>query len=208
MVLYNEVIFPKIKEDQFNIKRYVHLLDKEITLSSGKKSNIYIDLRDLFNYIDDLSIFTEEYWEWIGNDVVTHNDIFNLIGLELWGLMMARELPHWQYTVGEGFRGYFLRKKKGHGIGKRFYFGDEFNPLDVNILIDDVLTSGGSVEESLDYIQGQEFKIGDRSFKVQIQKILVVVNRSEDPFITNINGIPIVQMFILNKNVLTKCELV
>jgi uridine monophosphate synthetase len=129
-------------------------------LKSGKQSNYYIDLRSIISYPD----FLKEFCELLGKIVVekTGNCKKLLCGLPYAGL---------PYTFGVSMLYnipmVMLRKEaKKHGTSKMIE-GD-YQKGEELILIDDILTSGTSIVESLQHLT--DFKI---------DTIIVIVDRCE-----------------------------
>ena len=130
------------------------------TLKSGKKSNYYIDLRSIISYPD----FLKEFCELIGKLVIekTENSKKILCGLPYAGLPYAFGVSM-LYNIPM----IMLRKEaKKHGTAKMIE--GTYHKDDELILLDDILTSGTSIIESLQHL---------KDFKIKI--IIVIVDRCE-----------------------------
>lgn len=128
----------------------------DFTLKSGKKSKYYIDLRHLVSHPFILKQLSNEINSKIGN----YNGL--ICGLPYAGIPYAQTVSilHTRPSI-------LLRKEqKKHGTGRMIE--GEYNKGDELIIIDDVLTSGTSILESLEHLK--EFTI---------RKIVVVVDREE-----------------------------
>ena len=128
----------------------------EFTLKSGKKSRYYIDLRNLVSHPKVLKEISNEINKRLG-------DYDGLIcGLPYAGIPYAQSI-----SVLHNRKSILLRKEqKKHGTGKMIE--GEYKEGGELVIIDDVLTSGTSIIESLEYL---------KIFK--IKKIIVIVDREE-----------------------------
>ncbi len=121
-------------------EKYLYRKEEEFTLSSGKKSNLYFDIKGLMLDPVGARIVAEEFEKLItlGNDEVKR--LIVLGGLELGAALLAPLMAY------RGFQTFVVRKKKkGYGydelvIGK-LGWGSSV------MLIDDVITTGNSIEQ-------------------------------------------------------------
>ena len=145
---YNKIIDKLVKLECFK--------EGNFFLKSGKQSDYYIDLRILVSYPEILkSICRLLYYK-------IENLDGKLCGLPYAGIPYAQSI-----SIMFNRPMILLRKeKKSHGTCKMVE--GSINDDDDIIVIDDVLTSGTSLLESLKYLN-----------KYNIKKILVVVDRDE-----------------------------
>jgi orotate phosphoribosyltransferase len=161
--------------------------DQELfTLSSGLRTDTYYDFRPLLLDDEDMEKLIEIYFEslWSGLDERDYDNRVYIIGLEFWGAVFTIKLPRWD--VWGSFIPIILRKKKSHGIGQRLYINEKIDKRRPIVLIDDVLTSGKSVSEAIDFLKHK---------KIQVDKVLVLLNRGK---LKTINGIPVESIFQLS----------
>ncbi len=153
----------------YNMVRIGSVKSGEYTLKSGKKSNIYVDMRnimstprlydDMFNIIDRLP--------------VVFDDIDVICGVPLGGIPFATFLSY-----KKSIPMIMLRDKvKTYGLGRQIegtcYKDDRV------LLIEDVVSTGASAKESIDIL---------RAHGLNVSKCLVLVSR-DDAAVANL-GIP------------------
>jgi len=128
----------------------------EFTLTSGKKSSYYVNMKLASTNPEILRLISVEFAKLIpdGTDIIA--------GMELGAVPLAVAL-----SLESGIPYTMIRKEeRKHGTGSRLE-----GPSDGKaVLIDDVATTGGSNIESLKVLQDEG---------IEVTKILVVVDREE-----------------------------
>ena len=129
------------------------------TLTSGKESNYYVDIKQASTNPKVLQEIAEEMAK-----LAKDNEFELIAGMELGAVPLAvalaleTKLP---YVI--------IRKEKPtHGTGKQ-YVGN-LKPGQRVLVVEDVATTGGSVVKALDVLRGEG---------LTIDKVLVVVDREE-----------------------------
>ena len=128
----------------------------DFTLTSGKKSNYYINMKMASTNPEILRLISVEFAKLIpnGTDIIA--------GMELGAVPLAVAL-----SLESGIPYTMIRKgERKHGTGSRLEGPSEGKA----VLIDDVATTGGSNVESLKVLQDEG---------IEVTKILVVVDRGE-----------------------------
>lgn len=128
----------------------------EFTLTSGKKSSYYVNMKMASTNPDILRLISVEFAKLIpnGTDIIA--------GMELGAVPLAVAL-----SLESGIPYTMIRKgERKHGTGSRLEGPSEGKA----VLIDDVATTGGSNVESLKVLQDEG---------IEVTKILVVVDREE-----------------------------
>lgn len=123
------------------IKKY-YMKTGDFTLSSGKKSNLYFDMKGLMldSYIT-LPVF-QKFFIMVNKNLIKENIFidYGFAGMELGGAQIV------QYMVALGNKGIIVRKQaKDYGLGGRIIQSD--SPPKNVFIVDDVITSGKTVEE-------------------------------------------------------------
>jgi len=128
-------------------------------LSSGAESSIYIDLRSILSHPREFKLLVKLCSKSIEN---LSFDI--LAGIESSGIPLATALAleHEKPMI------YVRKEAKGHGLGKRIE-GD-VPPGAKALVIDDVATTGGSIESAVKALRSEALTVSDA---------FVVVDREE-----------------------------
>jgi orotate phosphoribosyltransferase len=122
----------------------------EFTLKSGQTSKIYLDLRQIVSYPDILRTVSEEMWKQI------HACSFDLMcGVPYTALPIATCLSL-QHNVPMVMR---RKEKKSYGTKKQIE--GKFEPGQTCLIIEDVITSGTSILETLEDIHDVGLKTKD-----------------------------------------------
>jgi orotate phosphoribosyltransferase len=115
----------------------------DFTLASGKKSPYYVNSKKVLFHAEAIALLGELLYE------ATVDLQFQAIGgLEVGAIPMAAAALVAFHNHGRTLEGFFVRKEaKGHG-SKELLEG-QVNPGDTVVVIDDVLTTGGSVVKAI-----------------------------------------------------------
>jgi orotate phosphoribosyltransferase len=139
------------------------ILKGDFTLTSGKKSNLYIDSRLVSTYPRSLEIIAERFAGWLEEELAENPDM-NLIGPSLSGIPIAAVLAvklKKPYLIDRG-------KPKTHGTAKRFE--GTFTDSPKCVIIDDLVTRGTTSVELVDEL---------RSMGKEVDRVFAVVDRNE-----------------------------
>jgi len=142
--------------------KYYKYKDTPFTLTSGKESNHYFDLRPLLNNPKELGMVTYHFCK----EVVKY-DIDCIGGMETGAIPLCTATALTLYYNKIMFLNtFFIRKKaKEHGT-KSLIEGRGTR----GIVIDDVLTTGGSIKKSIDIAH---------KYGIDIVAALVIIDRQE-----------------------------
>ncbi|MDK2892680.1 orotate phosphoribosyltransferase [Methanohalophilus sp.] len=131
----------------------------DFTLSSGKKSRYYIDIKKATSIPKVLKLISE-----MASAKIRSMQVDRIAGVALGGVPLATAV-----SLITGYPLLLIRKsEKGYGTGGRFV-GDVRKGETV-VLIEDVTTSGGSVIDAVDVL---------RSEGVVVNTVVAVVDREE-----------------------------
>lgn len=126
------------------IKDYGYMVRKGVTLSSGKKSNIYFDMKGLMLDGKGATMVSRDFAQLLLTEF-GHGQQYVLCGMELGGAQLV------QLMVQRGYYGAIVRKNdKEYGLQKRI----EGDLQDNVVIVDDVITSGNTVEEVKKILNG------------------------------------------------------
>jgi len=141
------------------------ILRGKFTLASGKESDYYIDARLTTLHPEGVSLVAEIFLGEIRRDPLIDTVGGPTMGADpIVGSLLATSQRE-NYPL----KGFLVRKQeKGHGTGK--LIEGNLKPGDNTAVVEDVVTSGGSVITAIDAV---------RSSGALVRKVLVVVDREE-----------------------------
>jgi orotate phosphoribosyltransferase len=145
------------------IRRQSLLQDRDFTLTSGRSSNFFIDLKHTMFDPEGASLLAELLF-----DRIRHEDVDYIGGMEAGGIPLVATLSMRSWPE-KPIRGFFVRKApKGHGTDQRIEgFIERGSKV---ILFEDVTTTGGSAMQVV---------IQARQLECTVLKVISVVDRLE-----------------------------
>ncbi|MFN4227392.1 MAG: orotate phosphoribosyltransferase [Candidatus Ratteibacteria bacterium] len=154
----------KIKE---RLKRILHeraVVFKEVVLSSGKRSNFYIDCRVITLSPEGLYLVSKIIFEMIKNE-----NIDAIGGLTLGADPIVSGVCLISYIEKKPINGFIVRNvKKEHGMEK-IIEGNLKENSNV-VIVDDVATTGSSILKAIEVVE---------SYNCKIKKVICIVDREE-----------------------------
>jgi orotate phosphoribosyltransferase len=139
---------------------------KGFTLASGQTSPFYVDCRSLMAYPE-----SRRFVGRLAHDALTGVTIDCIGGLEIGAISIATTISDYGYgaTPRREWRTFVVRKQaKDHGLGKLIEGATK--PGDHALIVDDVLTSGGSLLKAI---------AAARQAGLVVSQALVIVDRKE-----------------------------
>jgi len=146
------------------LEQGLRVSDEEFVLTSGKRSRYYYDLKPVLLDPASISIIGEILWE------LTKLDRVNTIGgPESGSIPIATAVVSRSYGSGRPLKAFFVRKEpKKHGTQQ--WIEGSLNRGDRAIVVDDVVTTGGSL---LDTVQ----KL--KEINCEVSRVICIVDREE-----------------------------
>ena len=134
----------------------------DFTLASGKKSKYYINSKRVLFHAEAITLLGELLYD------ATRDLEFQAIGgLEVGAIPMAAAALTAFHRAGRTLEGFFVRKQaKGHG--SKDLLEGQVRTGDKVVVIDDVLTTGGSVVQAIAEVE----KVG-----AKVERVVCVVDR-------------------------------
>jgi orotate phosphoribosyltransferase len=121
----------------------------DFTLASGKKSSYYVNSKKVLFHAEAISLLGDLLF-----DATRDLDFQAIGGLEVGAIPMAAAALTAFHRNGRHLEGFFVRKKaKEHGA-KDLVEG-QVNAGDKVVVIDDVLTTGGSVVQAIEAVEAR-----------------------------------------------------
>lgn len=131
----------------------------QFTLKSGQPSKIYLDLRQIISYPDILRSVADAMWHTI------HACKFDLVcGVPYTALPIATCL-----SLQHGIP-MIMRRKEKKAYGTKQQIEGSFRPGQTCLIIEDIITTGGSILETTEDLLTAEIKISDA---------VVLINREQ-----------------------------
>jgi orotate phosphoribosyltransferase len=135
-----------------------------VVLSSGKKSDFYVDARRTSLHPEGINLIAEVLWEELSD-----LNLDAVGGPESGAIPLVTGLIALSYRKGRPLRGFFVRKEtKAHGMMRRIE--GCLKPGDQVALIEDVVTTGATTLSSVKALEAENCKI---------VRIIVLVDREE-----------------------------
>jgi orotate phosphoribosyltransferase len=133
-------------------------------LASGKEGTYYINSKKAFFNSEVIALLGEALW-----GLTKDLNIQAMGGLEVGAIPMAVAAAHRYHLEGRELEGFFVRKQvKEHGSQERIE--GVLEPGDRVAVVDDVFTSGGSVEQAIQEVE----KVG-----AEVVAVCCIVDRLE-----------------------------
>jgi orotate phosphoribosyltransferase len=131
----------------------------EFTLKSGQKSKIYIDLREIVSYPKILSAIAELMWQKVKslNPPVICGVPYTALPIAT-AISISHDVPM------------LMQRKEVKDYGTKKRIEGKINTGENCLIIEDVVTTGGSVVTTKGYLQEIDLKVTD---------VIVVVNREQ-----------------------------
>jgi len=140
--------------------------EKGFTLASGQVSPFYVDCRALMAHPSARQLVGQ-----LAHEALAGLAIDCLGGLEIGAISIATTISDYAYTTSpkRDWRTFVVRKQaKDHGLGR--LIEGAIHPKDRALIVDDVLTSGGSLLKAV---------VAARQARLTVTHALVIVDRKE-----------------------------
>jgi orotate phosphoribosyltransferase len=140
-----------------NLLREKAFEQKEVTLASGKKSNFYIDVKRVSLTAEGSVLIGEEFFDLIQKEFP---DAIGIGGLTLGADPLATSVAYTSFKKGKALDAFIVRKEsKGHGTGKIIEGGHTIPEGSPVVILEDVVTSGGSSLEAVRKVKEHGWKV-------------------------------------------------
>jgi orotate phosphoribosyltransferase len=154
-----------LKEELFKLLKEKSLMKGEMTLASGKKSNFYFDGKQVTLSAEGLFVMGKLILAMIAGQKVDA-----VGGPTLGADPMAAAVSLLSSQSGHPVRAFIVRKEaKKHGLQKMIE-GPALKPGDRVVMLEDVITTGGSVLKAIEEVE----KVG-----AKVVKTICLVDRGE-----------------------------
>jgi len=141
---------------------------EQVTLSSGKQSDFYLDLRQTLMRPRGVALAGALVYQALRSGPLPIDAVGGM-AVGAVPLVSAVLAAAEQQDPGTALLGFFVRKeKKGHGLGRQIEGG--FAPGQTVALVEDTVTTGGSTLQALDLVEAAGGKVA---------RVLCLVDRGE-----------------------------
>ncbi|MFO0821899.1 MAG: orotate phosphoribosyltransferase [Gemmataceae bacterium] len=125
----------------------------DFTLASGKKSSYYVNSKKVLFHAEAITLLGDLLYE-----ATKELDFQAIGGLEVGAIPMAAAALTAFHRAGRPMEGFFVRKQtKEHGSKERLE--GQVKAGDMVVVIDDVLTTGGSVIQAIEVLEALGAKV-------------------------------------------------
>ncbi len=191
-VLPNQCLNECMANDDIRSSLRALLLEKsvrtgEFTLASGKTSDLYIDCRVTAMDPHGANLIGKLGWETVKQEIATRGlDVQAIGGMTLGADPISLAVGMTSASDEKPLQVFTVRKEpKGHGKGKQIE--GNFSEGDTIVIVDDVITTGGSTIKAMDVIEAAGGKVAFA---------LVLVDREEGGRAAiEARGVPVVSLF-------------
>lgn len=188
----NQCLNESMANDEIRSALRALLLEKsvrtgEFTLASGKTSDLYIDCRVTAMDPHGANLIGKLGWETVKQEIANREvDIQAIGGMTLGADPISLAVGMTSASDEKPLQVFTVRKEpKGHGKGKQIE--GNFSEGDTIIIVDDVITTGGSTIKAMDVIEAAGGKIAFA---------LVLVDREEGGReAIEARGVPVIPLF-------------
>lgn len=149
---------PERKARLFGILKRKSYIEGEVTLASGKKSDFYIDCRQTSLDAEGATLIGELFYAWIAELPFKPVAVGGMtLGADPLGTATSIEA----FRHGEAIHAFIIRKEaKDHGMKRQIEGTAGVKPGDTVVLLEDVVTTGGSSLNAVDACEAYGLKVG------------------------------------------------
>lgn len=170
-------------------KSYIYRPERPFTLASGRQSPTYINCRPVSFHAEGMNLIGEILFDRIrdlGVQVVG--------GMTMGADPIAHAVSLISFQRGAPIHSFSVRKQaKEHGAGKAQGVEGAVEPGQRAVVIDDVITTGGSTIRAIDAVE---------AFGLQVVRVMVLVDREEggrENILTRVPGVEVEAVFTLSQ---------
>ena len=170
-------------------KSYIHRPDRPFTLASGRQSPTYINCRPVSFHAEGMNLIGEILF-----DRIRDLDVQAIGGMTMGADPIAHAVSLISFQRGAPIHSFSVRKQaKGHGVNKAGEVEGAAVPGQRAVVIDDVITTGGSTIQAIDAVEG---------FGLVVVRVLVLVDREEggrENIRARVPGVDVESVFTLSQ---------
>ena len=149
---------PELRARLFAILKAKSYIEGEVTLASGKKSDFYIDCRQTSLDAEGAYLIGRIFHSWVTRLPFTPQAVG---GMTMGADPLTTATSIESFRAGAPFNAFYIRKEaKDHGLKKLIEGTKGVNPGDTVVLLEDVVTTGGSSIKAVDACLDYGLKIG------------------------------------------------
>lgn len=171
-----------MREELLELIRKEAVIRQPVKLACGRMSDYYIDVRKVSLTSNGLSLISYLIWEKVRDD-----DITAVAGPTLGADPIIGGICMAAYKDNKNLKGFIIRKEPKKYGRQKMIEGPQIEAQDKVIIIDDVVTSGGSLIKAIEVL---------REEKIKVVKAVVVIDRQEGAYENFAKiGCPLISLF-------------
>jgi orotate phosphoribosyltransferase len=155
--LLDQPIFARQHQRLLDLLRTLSFQEREVTLSSGQKSNFYVDCKQVSLDAEGHFLIGQLFRTVI--DAVAPQAVA-VGGLTLGADPLASAVATISFLAGKPLHAFIVRKEpKGHGTGQWVEFGSRLKTGSTVVVLEDVITTGASTLRAIERARGAGFEV-------------------------------------------------
>lgn len=171
LTMHNDLHHDELKGKLFTLIKQLAVEKKEVTLSSGQKTDIYIDCRQVYFRGEAQFILGELFYKELTRLEAFSSPFHACGGMALGSIPLSCALSLAAFRRGRELPGFTIRKEtKSHGMMSSIEGKKSLKKNGHVLILEDVVTSGGSVMQAISTLREND---------INVNAVLAIVDRDQ-----------------------------